>query len=264
MVDIDPNAISQNIGSTLSALPGQLATVQKQGQDQYNNFINGYKGFTQGLENPESMYQRVGQQYNVPQLQQAANTTNNLIANMPYTQRVATQGFNVNQNQLDRSTASQIAKLQPVAQTENTALNTAQNNVSAQMGYGMQGQQTQLLPYQSQAQSLPAMIAQQQTGWTDMMGQELSGLLSQFNAGVTMSEGDKNRAAQLAMTEQNYQNQMNLNAQQNTSAANIANIQNERFRTLGRYGSIAYDANGNPVIMGGSNGGGTTSSGGWY
>lgn len=185
-----------------------LAGVLGSNQANQNQFLSGYKNAIAGQEQLPDMYKRIGQELNLPTLQSNANQVNNLIANQPYIQRGVTQGFDVNNNQLNNLISKRISDLAPVAQTANTALNTAQNNLTQQMGYGVQQNQQALLPYQTEAQFVGQNSQNAMTGFTTGMQSELNGLLANLSAGVQMSIADQNRLAQLAMAEET--NQANL------------------------------------------------------
>ena len=75
-------------------------------------------------------------------------------------------------------------------------------------------QEKELSPWLKQYDNEAILSSMRQSGWTFENQSELSRLLANQQAGITLSEGEKNRAQQLAVAEKNFENQLRLNAQQ--------------------------------------------------
>lgn len=200
-----------NVTATQRANTQNLLGLQ---QGQNTDFLNRYKGLLGSQETTAQTANRLGQENNLPQLKQNANTLNTTMSNIPYTYRDATKGFDVNQNQLDRIIGQKSSELAPTLTSANNALNTAQNTVNTQLGYTQEDKNRALIPYQSEQQ----MMADQQARQTSLYSQdnqnELNALITKINTGVQLSEAEKNRAQQLAIAEKGYQNALDVARQQ--------------------------------------------------
>lgn len=185
----------------------------KQNQQQ-TDFINSYKSAIDNQEKLPDMQARVEGELGLPALRQNAQNLQNTLFKMPITQRDATRGFDVNQNQLDRIIAQKESELAPSAELASQNALNAENVANSRIGYGIQQQQKELSPFQTQASMLADSLARQFTGWTDQNKNELDTLLTKYTSGVQMSIADMNRLTQLSMQENDHEFQKNQLQQQ--------------------------------------------------
>ena len=200
---------------------------------QQNDVLARYRQTIAGQETQQALADRIGKELNLPALQTAANNVNTSIANMPYTQRQATRGFDVNNNQLERLTNQKISELAPVATSANNAANLAQQNLSTRMGYAMADQQKQLAPYQLESSMMSERLAREASGFNTDMTNELNGLIQKMNAGIQLSQFEQTRADQLAQHEQSYELQkQQLDMQQSAAKHNFVSLGGKLYDTV--------------------------------
>lgn len=173
--------------------------------NQSNDFLNRFRGAIGGQEKTSAMAGRIGQELGLPTLQKNAFMLNQTVDALPQTIQDATQGFDVNQNQMDRMIGNKLAKLSPLAQRATAQAQNAQQSLDTQMGYAQQDQNRELMPYNTEQSMLSDRMARETTLYSQANQQELDGLIQKMNAGITLSEGEKNRAAQLAASEKQYE-----------------------------------------------------------
>ncbi len=107
-----------------------------------------------------------------------------------------------------RTIGQKQSEIAPAAELAQQNLGSAEGQLSTRLGYGQADQAKQLLPYQSEQGLLSERMARETTGYTSVMQGELDAIISKMNAGITISEGEKNRAATLAAAEKAYQGEV--------------------------------------------------------
>jgi len=190
-----------SFASNIGAKTNDFYARQKTGM---NDFVNRFSGAIKGQDKLGDMYSRIGKELNLPALYQGANEVNTQMANLPGTYNSATRGFDVNANQLNRIVSTKQAALAPAQESANLALANAQGELNTRIGFEQEQQAKELAPYQTEQQMLADYYARESTGFTQANGQELDGYIQKLNAGVTLSEGEKQRANQLAQAELSY------------------------------------------------------------
>lgn len=183
--------------------------MKQQGLDT-SNFLNQYTGFVNQLPTTQSLATKLGNELNIPTLRSNANVLRTSFANIPFTYRDAIQGTDVNQNQLDRIIGRKSYEMAPALTSAENALTTGENALNLRLGYAQSDIARQLLPMQAGQQLLSERLARETSLFTSENERELNGLIAKINAGVTLSEGEKNRANQLAIAEKGYQNALEL------------------------------------------------------
>ena len=173
------------------------AGQKAEGQD----FLGRYTGAINKQEALPDMYKRIGIELNLPNLQQSANTLNTTLANLPQTFGSATRGFDVNANQLARTIGQKASELTPVVTQANQALSTAQDQANKQIGFEQTQQQKLLDPYLREQDMLAQRQAREATGYSEDNQAELDTYIQKMKAGITLTEGEKTRANELAMNE---------------------------------------------------------------
>lgn len=184
-----------------AATPGFL-----QGQDtQTQGYLGKLSGYVNSQPSTSDLASRIGAELGLPALQSNANSLNQNLLNLPSTYSKATTGFDVNANQLARVVGTKQAELAPLAQAATTQAQTAQGNVNQRLGYAQQDFQNGLIPLTTEGNMLNDKLARETTLYSQDNQNELNTLIAKMQSGVTLSEGEKNRAQELAISEKNYQ-----------------------------------------------------------
>lgn len=180
------------------------ALLNRQSAEQ-NAFTDRFRSALFGQEALPAMASRIGNELGLPDLQKGATYLNTQVANMPFTQRDLTRGFDVNQNQLNNLTNQKIYELTPALTTTNNALAAARASRDEQMGFNVAQQQKELLPFNMERDFLADRMARETTLFSNENQNELTSILQKMNLGVQISEAEKNRAHELAMKERDYE-----------------------------------------------------------
>jgi len=205
----------------------------------YTDFINSQEGAT-------AMAGRIGGELGIPTLQANATMLRNTLTNLPSTYSKATTGYDVSNNQLQRIIAQKSGELAPAVTTAETSLANAQGNLATRLGYEAADQARLEKPYTTEQTMLNERMARETTLFSQDNQRELDALIGKLQMGVTLSEGEKNRAQQLAIQEQNYN--LELEKAKSTSGT---------YGTVSSGGSV-YDTRTGKIISGGGGGGGGT------
>lgn len=205
-----------------------LLNRQKSEEDAFNK---SYSDKVNSQESVSSMWDRLGQQYNLPTLMKSANDLTNTLASMPQTQANATRGFDVSEAQLQKIIADQTNKLAPLAQRATSEAQNAQNLTNQGIGYGLQEEQRQLQPFEMQSKLLADRMAREFTGYTTEKQQQLDMYLEQMREGNQLSLQQMQNAAALARQENDHQFQSQQLQQQFANQKELMPLQtNENIR----------------------------------
>jgi hypothetical protein len=200
MADVDLNALTnlttQQRAGTQNFLAGQNTTSA--------DYLKRYTDFINSQEGSQAAATRIGSELGIPTLQANATMLRNTLTNLPSTYSAATTGREVNANQLSRIIGQKSSELSPLVQTAETSLAGAQGNLATRLGYLSNDQARQLLPYGAEKDLLSERQAREVSLYTADNQNELSSLINKLSMGITLSEGEKNRAQQLAVQEQSY------------------------------------------------------------
>jgi hypothetical protein len=186
----------RNMGSDL--LSGQ--------DDTMSGWLSKYNTALRGQENIGAMYNRLGQELGIPQLRENALGVQSQITSLPGVLKNAGRNFNVNANQLARQTATQTANLQPLATNTMNAYQSAQGFLEKQMPNYLAQQQKELDPLMQERSYIADRMARETTLFSQDNERELTAYIQKMNAGIGLSEAEKNRAHELAMQEKAFQN----------------------------------------------------------
>ena len=197
----DLNQITELTNRQRAGTPGFLAGQNTASSD----YLKRYTDFLGSQEGASAMAERIGGELGIPTLQSGANLLRNTYTNLPSTYSKATTGYDVNANQLNRIVGQKSSELYPMVQTAETSLANAQNQLATRMGYEQTDQAKALLPWEKESEMLADRQAREFTLYSQENENELNGLISKLQMGVTLSEGEKNRANQLAIQEKQYQ-----------------------------------------------------------
>ena len=72
------------------------------------------------------------------------------------------------------------------------------------MGYAVADQEKALRPFNTEQDLMSDRFARETTLYSQQNQSELDSIINKINSGITLSEGEKNRAQQLAIAEQGY------------------------------------------------------------
>ena len=208
--------------NTASFLGGQNAETA--------DFLKRYTGAITAQPSMSALATRIGGELGLPQLQANSQSLQNTLFNLPSTYSKATTGYDVNANQLARIIGQKQSEIAPAASLAQSNLQNAQNTLTTRLGYEQADQNKQLLPYQTEQNLLSDRLARETTLFSQDNQRELDGLITKINAGITLSEGEKNRAQQLALAEQSYQNQLKLQQNQQ-SQPNFVGVNGGLYNT---------------------------------
>lgn len=199
------NVGGNQVSAVASSLPSAQAALTAKQTTEGTDYLTRLRQAIGGQEALPHMYTRIGNELNLPNLATNFNQVSNQMTNLPATYSAATRGFDVNANQLGRIVSTKQAALAPALTTATQNYNTAQTERDKMVAANQVDQARQLKPYDTEQSFLTDRWAREQTGFTSANGQELDALVSKMNAGVTLSEGEQNRANQLAVAEKEYQ-----------------------------------------------------------
>jgi S-adenosylmethionine synthetase len=218
------NLTAQQKAGTQGLLAGQnLASA---------DYLKRYTDFIKSQEGVSAMAGRIGGELGIPTLQANAMMLRNTLTNLPSTYSRAMTGYDVNANQLARIIGQKSSELAPAVETTERSLAGAQEQLGTRMGYGMAEQQKALLPYQMERDILSERQARETTLYSQDNQNELNALISKLQMGVTLSEGEKNRAQELAISEKNFEmEKQRISASQTTGNADtsIIKVGNQQY-----------------------------------
>lgn len=208
-----------DFSSTIAPRRDALNAAQ---QGQESDYLTRYRQAIAGQEGLPHMYDRIGRELNMPNLRTSADTLNTTLANIPSTYSAATRGTETNANQLSRIISTKSAALAPTVTAANNAYQSAQDQQNKMIEAELTQQEKQLQPYATEQQFLSDRWAREQTGFTTDNQAELDSLIAKMNSGVTLSEGERQRANQLSIAEKQYQTQLKIAEMNNASSEKIA------------------------------------------
>ena len=157
-----------------------------QGQNQLtSDFLTKFGGAIAGQGTTQAAAERIGGELGLPQLRQNAFNLQQQLIDIPSVYKEGTRGFDVNANQLARIVNARTAELGPLAQRATAQAQFGEQELGTRLGY-------------------------LQNDWK----RELDAILDKVRNGITLSEGEKNRANQLAIAEKGYENQLKQIAEQ--------------------------------------------------
>lgn len=201
------------------------------GQDKATqDFLTKYSSTINSQPTTSALATRIGAELGLPQLQANATSLNNTLYNIPSVYGKATTGYDVNANQLSRLIGQKQSEIAPAAALAASNAQAAEGNLATRLSYEQADQNKALLPLQAESSFLTDKLARETTLFSQENQSELDGLIAKIQAGVTLSEGEKNRAQQLALAETNYQNQLKLQQNQQ-SQPNFVSVNGGLYNT---------------------------------
>ncbi len=235
----DPYGEAQSL---LGSQAGALSAFNQQQTGQQNDFLNRYKGAIAGQETVPAMAERIGNSLGLPQLQANSQALQNTLFNLPSTYSKATTGRDVNANQLARIIGQKQSELAPAASLAAQNVGTAQSNLSQQLGYGVQQQQKDLIPYQTEQSLLSDQMAREFSGFTKQQENALSLVMQKIQNNQALTMQELQNANALALKKLDYDQQIGLLDKQNQSGSN-----DKRYITLAD-GATLYDTQTGQIV----------------
>lgn len=194
--DLPGIAATQKANTT--ALLGNQATQQE-------DYLSRFRAAIGGQETLPAMYSRLGSELGLPELQKRQQMLTEAVRATPQLQTQSARGMDVNENQRQRIIAAKLAELSPAAQLATEQAQTATGQLQTAMGFEQSQQQKELAPFQTEQTLLQDRQAREIAAYSEADQRELDGYIAKMNAGITLSEGEKNRANQLAIAEKGFE-----------------------------------------------------------
>ena len=169
----------------------------------FGNVITG-QGTTQGAA------ERIGGELGLPALRQNAFNLQQQLIDIPEVYKAGTRGFDVNANQLARIINQRSGEIAPLAQRATAQAQFGEQELGTRLGYLQNDWNRQLLPLTTEKDFLADRFAREASMYTQDNQNELNAILDKIKNGITLSEGEKNRAQQLAIAEKGYENALQL------------------------------------------------------
>lgn len=198
------NGAPDNANALLAEQKAQTAAFNQDQRGLSADFLNRFKGAVAGQETLPNMATRIGGELGLPQLQANSQSLNNTLFNLPSTYGAATRGFDVNANQLARIIGQKQSELAPAAALASQNTLNAQDQVTKMLGYGVQQQQKELLPYQTESSMLSEQQAREFSGFTADKQNQLTSILSDIANKRAVSAAQLAYANQLALAKLGY------------------------------------------------------------
>lgn len=171
--------------------------------------------------------------YQLGDLLGQSNALNTRVKNLQGNLTNEGAGGYANANQVDAAINSRYL---PAAQT-------AVSNLQTGTQLAQNEENTLLTPYTTEATLLNDRLAREATGYTTEQQNELDSLVSQMNAGVSLSQTQIQQATALATAEKEYQNNLDLQNLKNSATTSDSN----RYITIGD-GSQLYDTQTGQIV----------------
>lgn len=197
----DPSGFSKSVTQGQNSLYG----VGGAQNNQMNDYIQSYKNAVSANPSVTSLYNTGNDMFNVPGLQNEANSLNNAVLQAPSTVRNSARGFNFDNNQVQNQTNLDLMNLTPLAAAATNNANTAEQNASNYVQAGITQNNMNLMPVQTEGQQLQQQWAEQATGFDANSKNTLDALTAKMQAGVQLSQSEMSAYTQLAQMEENYQ-----------------------------------------------------------
>lgn len=211
-------ALEESQAKTSAAQKAEREALLAQQKKSEEEFLGRYTGAVTSLEPIAAIANRLSQELGIPGLSEISRGLNeaiidleDLLAGLPGRVAQETRGFDVSASQLARLQEArgiplrgQLIEVARGAERVGGRLGSLQTELGQRLGFATEEQRRTLLPYQVEAELLSTRLAREITLFTEERERELSSLLGKLNAGVQLSIADANRAAQLAIAEQDF------------------------------------------------------------
>lgn len=220
----DPTATANSTRGGFNSLYGsQTGTV--------NDYATRYADTIASNPRVENLYTTANDMFNVPNLGKQATYLNNQVTNaVPQAYSMA-RGFDYSEPQVQNAVNTNLRFLQPQATAATANYNQASDLANKFVQAGITQNQMNLLPIQAEGPMLNDAMARQSSGYTVAAEQEMQGLISKLNAGITLSTAEIQRANELMKASQAYESAKYTADTAKSSAMGVAQIGNQ-YQTL--------------------------------
>lgn len=207
------------------------ASPVNQEADIFANINKGYSGAIAGQQTVPQLITGYNEKFGIPDMQASIardtgsyDALGNSIRNMPKEIAQRSQESILTQGQKDRQVQAESAPLLQAQgmlgqklSRDQANLGVAQSNASQMVSAEQVQQEKELSPWLKQYDNESILSAMRMSGWTFENQSELTRLIQNQQAGITLSEGEKNRANQLAIAEKGFENALKLQGMQDAS-----------------------------------------------
>jgi len=199
----DPTSTANSQKNTFQGVYG--SQIGAGGLNNIQDYTNAYAG--QIAKNPQAtdLYTAANDIYNVPNLQKQATYLNNQVTNATPQAYQMARGFDVSEPQVQNQINTNLRFLQPQATAATANANTASGLASQWVNQGMLQNQMNLMPIQNQGTMINDAMARESSGYNIAAQNEMQGLISKLNAGITLSQAEITRANELMKASQAYE-----------------------------------------------------------
>ena len=200
----------------------QTAFPYEQVMKRNEDLVSSYDQAIQGQEKYPALQQRYENRYMIPELREAMQTGREAYQNVlneinaiPETTKATTRDSMVTEGQAAGINQAKYEKLRPVAESLGQTveqvgqlLTEAEANLNTAVAAEIAQQKKELEPFLWEYDLSNILSSMEMTGWSQANSNELTRLITNMQAGVQISEAEKNRAHELAMQEASFQNQL--------------------------------------------------------
>jgi len=194
------NLTSTQGAGTQNFLAGQNETTA--------DYLKRYSDLISSQGTTSAMAERIGQELGLPNLQKNAFQLQQQVYDLPGMQTKSMLGYDINESQRQRVINQKLSELSPLAERATAQQQFAEGQLGTRLGYAQSDWARQLMPMQTEKDLLSEHQAREVSLYTADNERELSALITKINAGITLSEGERNRAQQLSIAEKGYQNEL--------------------------------------------------------
>ena len=195
--ELSPDLANKQTGAFNSFYAGQEGDI--------NSYLSKLYNFSESQPTTQALSDRIAGQLNLPALRASAGQLNQTLYQLPSTYSSATTGHNVNANQLARIIGQKQSELAPAAALATQNVQSAEKTLDTRLGYEAQDYKNKLDTYKTEGSLMNDRLARESTGFGQLQERELNALIAKFQSGVTLTEGERNRANALAIAEKQYQ-----------------------------------------------------------
>jgi len=181
------------------------------GQNQQtSDFLTKFGNVITGQGTTQQAAQGIGEELGLPALRQNAFNLQQALIDIPEVYKAGTRGFDVNANQLARIVNQKLGELGPLAQRATALAQFGEQELGTRLGYLQNDWNRQLLPLNSEQAFLMDRYARETSMFSQDNQRELDALLAKMNAGVQISENEKDRILELSKLEKEYENELKI------------------------------------------------------
>ena len=208
-IDADPGSGEyQFISSNFSPGGTALAASQKKEEE---GFLSALDERVAGQETLTSASERIGGDLQLPALRQSAFDLTQTLKGIPSTQGTISKQVGISAPNLQKRIASEQGKIAPVAQEAVSQQQFAEGELDERLGLLVADQAKELEPfYKAKLPLLQDRLAREQANYSQDKQNELTTILTKMSQGFQSTQGELDRANQLAMSENEYQRQIEL------------------------------------------------------